>query len=72
MDNTKDQNKEPFTVTGNWEKQSTDLKTRFSQLTDEDLKYEQGKENELLTRVQSRLKKGREEVIGILHESKTE
>jgi len=42
------------------------LKEKFPQLTVSDLKFEDGKENELLTRVQERLNKGREEVINII------
>ncbi|MCC5923261.1 MAG: hypothetical protein JJT77_05720 [Crocinitomicaceae bacterium] len=60
-------NSNEFKVTGNWENQSKELKGKFSQLTDSDLKYESGKENELLERVEKRLNKKREEVINILN-----
>ncbi len=55
-----------FKMIGNWEQQSNLLKEKFPQLTISDLKFEDGKENELLTRVQERLNKGREEVINII------
>lgn len=57
---------EAFKITGDWKVQSKLLKEKFSQLTDSDLKFETGKENELLGRVQSRLNKDREEVINII------
>jgi len=56
-----------FKVTGNWNEQSKVLKSKFSQLTDADLKFEAGKENEMLTRIESRLNKKREEVINIIN-----
>lgn len=59
-------NAETFKITGNWEKQSKELKNKFSQLTDSDLKFETGKENELLKKVETRLNKNREEVINII------
>jgi hypothetical protein len=55
-----------FKITGNWADQSKVLKTKFSQLTDADLKFEPGKENELLKKVETRLNKNREEVINII------
>lgn len=56
-----------FKISGNWTQQSKILQQKFSQLTDEDVKFEEGKEDELLKRVQTRLNKGREEVINIIH-----
>jgi hypothetical protein len=61
-----------FKVTGNWENQSKQLKGKFSQLTDSDLKFEPGKENDLLDRVEKRLNKNREEVINIINKSNAE
>ncbi|RZT00064.1 hypothetical protein [Aquimarina brevivitae] len=66
MENSQKKTNEAFKITGNWANQSKELKSKFSQLTDEDLKFEAGKENELLKRVENRLKKGREEVINII------
>jgi hypothetical protein len=57
---------ETFKITGNWENQSKELKSKYSQLTDSDLKFEAGKENDLLKRVETRLNKNREEVINII------
>lgn len=68
MDNTKPTNNahEAFKITGNWTEQSKELKSKYAQLTDADLKFEAGKEGELLKRVQTRLNKNREEVINII------
>lgn len=55
-----------FKVTGNWDAQSVALKVMFSQLTDADLKFEWGKEDDLLNRVARRLNKKRDEVIHII------
>lgn len=65
----KSQNKnsdQAFKITGNWGEQSKELKSKFSQLTDSDLKVEAGKENEMLKRVETRLNKNREEVVNII------
>lgn len=65
MDSTKNTT-EAFKVTGDWNAQSKVLKQKFNQLTDEDLTFEAGKEDELIKRVQARLNKGREEVVNII------
>jgi hypothetical protein len=67
-------NKTPkvFKMTGDWKVQSKQLQEKFSQLTDADLKFEAGKENDLLGRVQTRLNKNREEVINILKKGQTD
>lgn len=67
MDKEKTKTDQSFKITGDWSKQSKQLKTKYSQLTDEDLKFENGKENELLKRVESRLSKPRNEVINIIN-----
>jgi uncharacterized protein YjbJ (UPF0337 family) len=66
MENTQKKTTESFKMAGNWNEQSKELKTRFSQLTDSDLKFETGKENELLQRIETRLNKNREEVIKLI------
>lgn len=66
MENSQNKAPEAFKITGNWANQSKELKNKFSQLTDEDLKFETGKENELLKRVENRLNKDRQEVINII------
>jgi hypothetical protein len=72
MENNKNSAREDFKIIGNWDKQSNALKEKFPQLTMADLKIVQGKESEMLTRVQDRLKKGREEVINIIKKGQPE
>lgn len=60
---------EPFKITGDWNKLSKKLKEKFPKLTDSDLKFEAGKENQLLTRIETRLDKKRHEVITIIQKN---
>lgn len=66
MDNTQHTPTETFKVVGNWDTQSKALKVNFPQLTDADLKFETGKETDLLGRIETRLNKKRDEVINII------
>jgi uncharacterized protein YjbJ (UPF0337 family) len=66
MQAAKTKQNEMFKITGNWETQAKALKVKFSKLTDADLKFEDGKEDELLKRVETRLGKKRDEVIHII------
>lgn len=70
-DNTQNQPEEAFKISGNWRVQSDILKEKFPQLTEADLKFEPGKEEELLKKVESRLNKKREEVINIIKKGAT-
>lgn len=72
METTKNKANETFKMNGNWETQAKQLKKNYSQLTDADLKFEAGKENELLSRIETRLKKNREDVIGIIKKGQPE
>ncbi len=72
MDINQNKKNEAFKITGNWDVQSKQLQEKFSQLTNADLKFEPGKENELLDRMESRLSKKREEVINIIKKTQTE
>ena len=47
---------------GNWNEIKGKLKQKYGQLTDDDLTFAEGKEDELLGRVQKRLGKNKEEV----------
>ncbi|MCU0419626.1 MAG: hypothetical protein MUC38_08200 [Cyclobacteriaceae bacterium] len=58
--------KELFTIKGNWEEHAKAMKINFAQLTDADLKFETGKEEELVARVMSRLGKKHGEVVHLL------
>jgi hypothetical protein len=46
----------PFEMSGNrWDSEKEELKRKHSELTDEDLCFDIGKENELLARISTRL-----------------
>jgi len=47
---------------GNWLQQKGWLKQKFANLTDNDLLLEEGKEDELMGRIQKKLGKSKEEV----------
>ena len=66
MDKFFNKTPESFKITGDWNKLSKKLKERFPKLTDSDLEFEAGKENQLLTIIETRLDKKRTEVINIL------
>ena len=56
----------PLTIKGNWNDLAKKLQTKFSNLTDADLEFAEGKEEDLLKRIETRLDKKREEVVEIL------
>lgn len=56
----------PVLVTENWDEQKEKLKVKFSNLTDEDLSYEEGKRDDMLDRVRIKLGKTREELAIII------
>lgn len=72
MEAIKNHSTENFKITGDWNVQSKNLKDKFSSLTDADLKFETGKENELLTRIETKLNKKRDEVINIIKKGMSE
>jgi uncharacterized protein YjbJ (UPF0337 family) len=51
-----------FQIKGNWNQIKGKLKQKYAQLTDDDLMFVEGKEDELLGRLQQRLGKTNEEV----------
>ncbi|MGN0003089.1 uncharacterized protein YjbJ (UPF0337 family) [Sphingobacterium alimentarium] len=48
---------------GKWNELKGKVKQEYAELTDDDLKYEEGKDDELLGRLQQKLGKAREEVV---------
>jgi hypothetical protein len=61
-----------FTIKGDSTSRVNQLKQQFSELTDAELLFERGRENELLTRIQTKLNKTREEVISIIKKVRLE
>jgi uncharacterized protein YjbJ (UPF0337 family) len=51
---------------GSWNEIKGKLKQKYAQLTDDDLKYAEGKDDELIGRLQKKLGKSAEEVRHIL------
>ncbi len=66
MESKKKEGTQGFRISGNWKQQSTNLKQKFPQLSNEDLKWETGQEDQLVNRLSSKLDKGKLEVISIL------
>lgn len=46
---------EKLNINGNWDTKRGKLKQKFADLTDDDLTYTEGKEEELVKRIQQRL-----------------
>jgi uncharacterized protein YjbJ (UPF0337 family) len=55
-----------LTIKGNWNEAAGKLKQEFASLTDDDLLFKEGKEEELLGRLQKKLGKTREEIRSVL------
>lgn len=53
---------------GSWNEIKGKLKTKYADLTDDDLLYAEGKEDELYGRLQKKLGKSREEVQKLINE----
>lgn len=51
---------------GNWNKIKGKLKQEYGELTDDDLTYSEGQEDQLIGRLQDKLGKSRDEVVKIL------
>lgn len=56
----------PTPVKVNWSEQKAKLKAKFSVLTDADLVYEDGKKSEMLTKIQEKIGKTKEELTAIM------
>lgn len=62
-------NKMNFTeLKGNWNEFKGKLKQKYAELTDDDLMYEEGKDDELYGKIQQRLGKTKDEVRKIIAE----
>jgi uncharacterized protein YjbJ (UPF0337 family) len=53
-------------IKGNWNETAGKLKQQFANLTDDDLLYKKGKEEQLLGRLQNKLGKTKEELRKII------
>lgn len=59
---TQENNSLALRLKGNWNELKGKLKQKYADLTDDDLLYVEGKEDELLGRIQKRTGKTKEEV----------
>jgi uncharacterized protein YjbJ (UPF0337 family) len=57
-------------IKGNWNVMKGNLKQKYANLTDDDLTYAEGKEDELVGRIQKKTGKTREEVVRELNSMK--
>lgn len=60
---------EKLRIKGNWNEVSGKLKQKYANLTDDDLLLVEGKEDELVGRLQKKLGKTKEEVQEIISET---
>ena len=56
-------NSKEFKIRGNWNELKGKIKQKYATLTDDDLRYEEGKEDELLGRMQQKIGKTKDELI---------
>jgi len=54
-------------IKGNWTKIKAELRQKFAKLTDDDLMYERGKEDELIGRLRYKLGKSKEEIEAFIN-----
>ena len=50
-------------IKGKWNEWKGKIKQQYADLTDDDLRYEEGKDDELIGRLQQKLGKSRDELI---------
>ena len=55
-----------YKIEGNWNEKKGKLKQKYGSLTDDDLAYRDGKEDELLGKIQKKLGKTKDEVQKII------
>lgn len=53
-------------LSGNWNESKSKLKKKFDFLTDNDLMFEKGTKKEILTKLQAKLGKTKEELLRII------
>lgn len=56
-------------IKGNWNKTKGKLKQMYGGLTDDDLTYSEGKEDELMGRLQDKTGKSKDEVRKMIHDA---
>jgi uncharacterized protein YjbJ (UPF0337 family) len=54
-------------IKGNWNQIKGKIKQKWGELTDDDLRYEEGRDDELIGRIQERTGRRREEIIDYIN-----
>jgi uncharacterized protein YjbJ (UPF0337 family) len=54
-------------IKGNWNELKGKIKQRWGDLTDDDLTYEKGKEDELIGKIQKKTGKTREDIVKFIN-----
>jgi uncharacterized protein YjbJ (UPF0337 family) len=54
-------------IRGNWNELKGRIKQKWGELTDDDLRYEEGRDDELIGRIQKRTGQAREEIIDYIN-----
>jgi hypothetical protein len=72
METAHNHTEEKFKITGNWTVQAKNLKEKYASLNDADLKFEVGKEADLIARLETKLNKKHDEVVNILKKGMSE
>lgn len=52
-------------IRGHWDELKGKLKQKYAELTDDDLKYEEGKDDEMWGRLEQKLGKAKKEILSI-------
>lgn len=55
-------------IKGNWNETKGKLKSAFGELTDDDLAYSEGQEDQLVGKIQKKLGKTRDEVVKMIRD----
>ncbi|TRW23052.1 CsbD family protein [Flavobacterium zepuense] len=50
---------------GNWDEFKGKLKQKYAELTDDDLKYEEGKDDEMWGRLEQKIGKAKKEILSL-------
>jgi uncharacterized protein YjbJ (UPF0337 family) len=62
-----EENMDRLRIKGNWNELKGKLKQHWGDLTDNDLSFEEGKEDELVGRIQKRTGRTRDEVVNYIN-----
>jgi hypothetical protein len=65
------ENKMKNQIPGNWSEHARNLREAYPGLTEEDVKYEPGKEDDLFSRLEKKLKKSKEEIQQLFTKEKS-